>query len=146
MRKTNPLISVNETFGDIQPIFINMITYHLIKQLLVWLPSMWLVLNHKAHKPVKFSQGSSCFYTSTVQLFENIVGKGDLVLQHNFSFFHTVFSTLLENSPPVSSSLKLSCANLFFYFGIACSQILYTTPVHIFSAFPCYGAFQQYFT
>ena len=51
-------------------------------------------MNYNAHKPEKKkkkSQTSPCSYVSRVKIFENTVGKGDLVIRSNFSFFHSVF-------------------------------------------------------
>ena len=39
--------------------------------------------------------------------------KEKLLVTSNFSFFHNVFLTRLENFPPFSSNLKLSSANSF---------------------------------
>ena len=55
-----------------------------------------------------------CFYGSAVQFFfKNTVGKGEIALKEQFLLFPTVFSILLENLQPFSSSSKLSCANSF---------------------------------
>ena len=45
--------------------------------------------------------------------FENIVGKGEVVLHKQFLLFPQCFATLLENYLPFSSNFKLSSANSF---------------------------------
>ena len=59
------------------------------------------------------SQTSPGFYVSSVQAFENTVGKGEIARNEQFLLFPQCFSINLENFLPFSSTLKLLSANSF---------------------------------
>ena len=67
-------------------------------------------MNLDKSKIFLFGKKVNMFTCLQQNCFENTVGKAEINLNEQFLLFPTVFATLMENSLPFSTNLKMSSA------------------------------------